>query len=296
MTSPTALRRTIKTRTGAILAAPLGRNKGSGCASPVPVLPCDSMAPRISASIICRDEEPNIEDCLRSVAWCDEIVVVDSGSTDRTVEIARRFTPKVLVRPWPGYVAQKNFALEQTTGEWVICLDADERCTPELRAAFEGAAKEAVAGFEVRRRTWYLGRWIRHGGWYPGWKLRIVRRKRARWGGRDPHDKLIPDGPVRRLEADLLHFPYRDFSHQLRTIHQYSDIVVDDWVRQGRRLSLSRMVLHPPIKFLECFVWKQGFRDGWPGLVIAMASAFYIFVKHAKLWERGLKPPTRNAQ
>lgn len=241
---------------------------------------------RISASIICCNEERNIEECLRSVAWCDEIVVVDSGSTDSTEKIAQIYTDRIIQRPWAGYVAQKNFALDQCRGDWVICLDADERCTPELRAAIEANLAADVAGFEVRRRAWYLGRWIRHGGWYPDWRLRIVRRGRARWGGVDPHDKLIPSGPVRRLDAEILHYPYRDFSDQLRTIHRFSDVVVEGWRKEGRRPSILRTVLHPPIKFLECYGWKMGFRDGIPGLIIALASAFYVFTKHAKLWER----------
>ena len=247
------------------------------------------MRARISASIICKDEEHNIEECLRSVSWCDELVVVDSGSTDRTVELAKRHTPHVVHNPWPGYVAQKNFALDRATGEWVICLDADERCTPELRAAIEAALQDgdSLAGFEVRRHVKYLGRWINHGGWYPDWKLRVVRKGRARWGGEDPHDKLLPDGPVRRLDADLHHFTYRDFAHQIRIINHFSDVVVDGWLREGRRPSLLQAIFHPPVKFFECYLWKLGFLDGFAGFVIAIGSAFYIFARYVKLWDRG---------
>ncbi len=246
------------------------------------------MSPKISASIICRDEEHNIEECLRSVSWCGEIVVVDSGSADRTVELARKHTPHVVFHEWPGYVAQKNFALDRTTGDWVICLDADERCTPVLRAAIEREVpgSDAVAGFEVRRHARYLGRWIDHGGWYPDWKLRVVRKGRARWGGTDPHDKLIPDGPVRRLDADLVHFTYRDFAHQLRIINHFSDVVVEERLKEGRGPSLLKAILHPPVKFLECYVWKLGFLDGFAGFVIAASSAYYVFAKHVKHWER----------
>ena len=140
------------------------------------------MKPKISASIICKDEARNIEDCIRSVEWCDEVIVVDSGSTDGTVDLAKTLTSNVVFNEWPGYVAQKNFALERASGDWVFCLDADERCTPELREAVEKSVQEAdgLAGFEVRRHVKYLGRWINHGGWYPDWKLRIVRRGKAR--------------------------------------------------------------------------------------------------------------------
>jgi glycosyltransferase involved in cell wall biosynthesis len=244
--------------------------------------------PRVSASIICQDEEAHIEACLASVGWCDEIVVVDSGSHDRTVELARKTATRVLHHDWPGYVAQKNFALEQTTGDWVLALDADERCTPELRDAILAAlaGEPAVAGFEVRRHVFYLGRWIDHGGWYPDWKLRVVRRGRARWTGVDPHDKLVADGATARLDADLIHHTYGRFADHLRTVQRFSDVVVAEWAGQGRRFSLTRALLHPPVKFLECFVWKRGFLDGWPGFVIAATSAFYVFAKHVKLWER----------
>ncbi len=243
---------------------------------------------KFSASIICKNEEHNIEDCLRSVSWCDEIVVVDSGSTDRTVELARKLTPHVVFNPWPGYVAQKNFALDRATGDWVICLDADERCTPELRAGVERecAAADGVAGFEVRRHVKYLGRWINHGGWYPDWKLRVVRRGGARWGGVDPHDKLIPDGPVRRLDAEILHFTYRDFAHHVRILNHFSDVVAEEYVKGGRRASILQAVFHPVGKFLECYVWKRGFLDGFPGFVVAAGSAFYVFARYVKLWER----------
>jgi glycosyltransferase involved in cell wall biosynthesis len=242
----------------------------------------------ISAVVICGNEEANIADCLESVKWCDEIVVVDSMSADRTPEIARRYTDKVIRRPWPGYVAQKNFALEQGTGDWLFSIDADERCTPELKAAVERAVASAdgVDGFRVKRRVRYLGRWINHGGWYPDWKLRVVRRGRARWTGVDPHDKLVADGPTRDLDADLEHYTYRDFSHQLKTIDRFSDVVVEEWIKAGRRPSLFKQLFHPPVKFLECYLWKLGFLDGWPGFVIAKASAFYVFTKQVKLRER----------
>jgi glycosyltransferase involved in cell wall biosynthesis len=251
------------------------------------------MKPRVSASIICRDEEHNIEDCLRSVAWCDEIVVVDSGSTDRTVELAQKHTGRVLFHEWPGYVAQKNFALDQCSGDWVLSLDADERCTAELREAVERELPTAdgLAGFEVRRHVKYLGRWINHGGWYPDWRLRVVRKGRARWGGTDPHDKLIPEGPVRRLDAEIHHFTYRDFAHQIRIINHFSDVVSEDLFKRGKGIPVLRSLFRPPWKFFECYVWKLGFLDGFPGFVIAAGSAFYIFARYVKLWERRRAAP-----
>ncbi len=240
--------------------------------------------PTISAVVICFNEEAAIRDCLESVKWCDEIVVVDSNSTDRTVEIAREYSPKLIQRPWPGYIAQKNFALEQATKDWAFSIDADERCTPELRADIERAlaASEGVNGYRVKRHVHYLGRWINHGGWYPDWKVRLVRPGKAKWTGVDPHDKLVAEGTTRDLGGELVHLTYRDFAHQLRTIDRFGDVAVAEWMKEGRRPSLLKLLFHPPIKFLECWIWKLGLLDGWAGFVIAKASAFYVFTKHVK--------------
>jgi len=243
---------------------------------------------KVSAVVICGNEERNISGCLESVKWCDEIVVVDSMSTDRTVELARKHTDRIIQRPWTGYVAQKQFALEQAAGDWIFSLDADERCSPELREAIarELPRADGLAGFEVKRHVYYLGRWINHGGWYPDWKLRLVRRGRARWTGVDPHDRLLADGPVARISADIIHHTYRDFAHQLRIVNHFSDVITDEWIKQGRRFSLLDALFHPPAKFLECYIWKLGILDGWPGFVIAAASAFYTFARQVKLREK----------
>ena len=246
--------------------------------------------PSITAVVICEDEERHIAECLESVAWCDEIVVVDSGSSDRTLELARKRATRVLQRDWTGIADQKNFALAQATADWVLNLDADERCTPGLRhAALAAIAAEAApAGFEVRRHAFYLGRWIDHGGWHPDWKLRLFRRERGRFVAHGPHDRVVVEGPVARLDAELVHLTYGDFSDHIRTLQRFSDVVATDWAREGRRFSLARAVAHPVAKFVECWVWKQGFRDGWPGFVIAATSAFYVFAKHVKLREKTL--------
>ena len=246
------------------------------------------IVPSVSALVICRDEERHIAECLESVAWCDEIVVVDSGSSDRTLEIARKRATRVLQRDWTGIADQKNFALAQASGDWVLNLDADERCTPALRDAALAAIRSdpPQAGFEVRRHALYLGRWIDHGGWYPDWKLRVFRRGRARFSSHGPHDRVAADGPVGRLDAEILHLTYGDFAEHLRTVQRFSDEVAGEWAAAGRRFSLARALAHPPVKFFECWLWKQGFRDGWPGFVIAATSAFYVFAKHVKLQEK----------
>jgi len=244
--------------------------------------------PSLSALVICQDEERHIAECLESLAWCDEIVVVDSGSSDRTLERARKHATRVLHRDWTGIADQKNFALAQATGDWVLNLDADERCTPGLRDAVRAAIESdpPLAGFETRRHALYLGRWIDHGGWYPDWKLRLFRRGRARFVERGPHDRVVADGPVGRLDAELVHLSYADFAEHIRTLQRFSDVVAADWAAAGRRFSLALALAHPPLKFLEVWLWKQGFRDGWPGLVIAATSAFYVFAKHVKLFEK----------
>lgn len=252
----------------------------------------------LSVVVICCNEEDRIRDCLESVRWADEIVVVDSMSTDRTIELAREFTDRVIQRPWPGYVAQKNFALEQAKSDWVLSIDADERVSPELRKEIEAvleAPSGDVAGFDMPRHTFYLGRWVNHGGWYPDRKVRLVRRGLAQWEGDDPHDKLAARGAVGRLRGDLVHHTYRNFSHQIRIIDSFSNVVVgkyaDDYAKYRRGAIVPLMFVHPPLKFLECYAWKLGFLDGLPGFIIAVASAFYVFAKYVKAWEyRRVKP------
>ncbi|MEM7261457.1 MAG: glycosyltransferase family 2 protein [Planctomycetota bacterium] len=248
----------------------------------------------ITATIITFNEERNIRDCLESVAWVDEIVVVDSGSTDRTVEIAREFTDRVVVTDWPGHVAQKNRAVEWAPTDWILSLDADERCTPELRAQVEAIVAESrsqpglpnEAGFSVRRKTWYLGRWILHGGWYPDRKVRFFDRRRCRWGGVDPHDHIEHDGPTRPLDADLLHYTYRDVRHHLEVIDFFTDIAAREKDVRNKRHAVLGMLVRPPVKFLRMYLFRRGYRDGFAGFVIAVLGALYVFLKDAKLWER----------
>jgi glycosyltransferase involved in cell wall biosynthesis len=244
--------------------------------------------PKISAAIITFNEEKNIRDCLESIKWIEEIIIVDSFSTDRTVDICKEYTQKIFQREWPGHVRQKQFALEQAQGEWILSLDADERLSPE---AAEEMKKEIfddvpdIDGFRFPRHSYYLGRWINHGGWYPDCKLRLIRKGKGRWGGRDPHDKIIADGPTKPLKGEILHYVYDNLSHQLETVNSFSTISAEQWNKEGKKFNLFLIFLRPPIRFLEMYVWKKGFLDGFPGFVIAMASAFYVFLKYAKLWE-----------
>lgn len=243
--------------------------------------------PKLSVCVVAMDEEAKIADCLRSADFADDFVVVDSHSKDRTREIAASLGARVVERDWPGHVEQKNFALSQAAHDWVLCLDADERVSPELRASVLGALERAdlPAGFEVPRRTWYLGRWIRHGGWYPDRKLRLFRRSAGGWTGRNPHDRVEVTGRVERLDGDLLHLSYDSLSDHLRTIDSFTTIAAREKRAAGERAGLADLVLRPFGKFLRMYVLKLGLLDGLPGFVIAVSGAYYVFLKYAKLRE-----------
>ncbi len=241
------------------------------------------------------DEADNIAACLASADFAEEWIVVDSHSRDATREIAAKAGARVIERDWPGHVEQKNFAIGQAANDWVLCLDADERVSPELRASILAALDRAGGfdggpdGYEMARRTWYLGRWIRRGGWYPDRKVRLYRRSKGRWGGVNPHDHVRVDGRVERLAGDLLHYSYRSISDHLRTIDSFTTIAAREKHAAGRRAGVLDLTLRPFGKFLRMYVAKLGFLEGRAGFVVAVTGAFYVFLKYAKLWdlERG---------
>jgi glycosyltransferase involved in cell wall biosynthesis len=237
--------------------------------------------------IVAMDEEDNIAECLASADFADERIVVDSHSKDATRERAAAAGARVIERDWPGHVEQKNFAIDQAAHDWVLCLDADERVTPELRASVLAALERAdpADGYEMARRTWYLGRWIRRGGWYPDAKLRLFRRSRGRWGGVNPHDRVKVEGRVERLDGDLLHYSYRSISDHLRTIDSFTTIAAKEKFAKGRRANAIDLTLRPFGKFLRMYVAKLGLLEGAPGFVVAVMGAYYVFLKYAKLRE-----------
>ena len=243
------------------------------------------------------NEEASIAACLRSADFADERIVVDSHSKDATREIAAQLGARVIERDWPGHVQQKNFAIDQAAHDWVLCLDADERLSPELRASVEAALANPgdAAGFEFPRRTWYLGRWIRHGGWYPDRKLRLFRRSTGRWGGTNPHDHVRVDGLVRRLPGDLLHHSYHSLSDHLRTIDSFTSIAAREKHAAGRRARLVDLTLRPVGKFLSMYLLRAGFLDGLAGFCAAVSGAYYVFLKYAKLRELERELWTPNA-
>lgn len=250
---------------------------------------------KLTVTVITRDEARHIEAALQSVAWADEIVVVDSGSTDETVSIARRMATRVEVREWPGYGAQKNYAAEIASNDWILSLDADERVTPELAEEIRTTLNApAHPGYRLPRVTWYLGRWIRSTDWYPDYQLRLYDRRTARWNTRRVHESVEADRPPGVLRHELQHYAYRDISHHLATIDRYTTLAADQWVSEGRRTNALEMLVHPRLAFLRNFLLRGGFRDGAVGLLVSRMNAYYVFLKLAKLWER--QTATRNRQ
>ena len=244
--------------------------------------------PRLSVTVITRNEAANIDACLASVAWADERVVVDCGSTDDTVERARRAGARVIVRDWPGYAAQKNFAAGEAVHDWILSLDADERVTEALAGEIRAVltSEPDAAGFRVPRVTFHLGRWIRTTDWYPDPQLRLYDRRRARWQPRRVHESVAADGLVGRLSHDLEHYAYRDIAHHHATMDRYTTLAADEMFEAGRRAGLTDLVVHPPAAFLRNYILRRGIADGTPGLIISAMNAHYVFLKFAKLWAR----------
>jgi glycosyltransferase involved in cell wall biosynthesis len=226
------------------------------------------------------------------VAWADEIVVVDSGSTDRTQEIACKCGARVIERSWPGFAAQKQFAAEQAAHDWIFSLDADERVSDELRASIQGLQQKADAeladGYLIPRRAFYMGRWIRGGGWYPDRQLRLYRKSRGHWEGAHVHEsvKMNADARIGVLNGDLLHYTVRDAAEHHRMIgERYAPLAARKMFEAGRRTSPWRIATVGPVTFIQSFVLKGGFRDGLAGLSIATFAAHHGFLKHVQLWE-----------
>jgi glycosyltransferase involved in cell wall biosynthesis len=248
-------------------------------------------APRLSVVVITLNEEDRIRECLASVSWADEIIVVDAGSEDKTVTLARELTDHVVVRAWDGFAAQKNFGIERATGDWILSLDADEQVEPDLRDEIRAviAAPDACPGYRIARRNIMWARWIRHGRLYPDWQLRLFRRGRGRFVDRAVHESVQVDGPVGQLRAPLRHHSYRDVSDFLRRADRYATLAADDWMRGGRPFRPITIVTAPLGRFLSMYVVHRGFLDGWRGFLLASLYAYYVFIRSAKIWERSTR-------
>jgi glycosyltransferase involved in cell wall biosynthesis len=250
----------------------------------------------IAAIVITKDEERNIAACLESLKWVDEMIVVDAESTDRTVELAKAYTPRVIVRSWPGYGPQKNFAMDQTTTDWILIVDADERVSEELRDEIADLLKKdgpAVA-YRVPRRNFYYGRWVRGAGQYPDPQLRLVRRGRGRYNDLPVHEHLEVDGPVGDLRGHVDHHTHPTVvSHEMK-IERYSTLAAQERIKAGKPGAAWHHVLFNPIwTFVKFYLLRGGYRDGLPGFIVSGFSAAHVLLKYAKLWEQAHGTPSR---
>jgi len=246
----------------------------------------------LSVAVVAMDEEANIGRTLASVRWADEIVLVDSGSKDRTCDIAREYGARVVVEPWRGYVAQKNYAVDLCAKEWVLLLDADEEVSPgladEIRIAI--ADPNAMNGYWIPRKNLFLGRWIRHGGFYPDPKLRLFRREQGFVTGHDPHDRceLKPGVPqhTRQFKNALVHYTYPALSYYIGHMNRYSSLGAELAVAKGKRsFSIADIVVRPWLTFIYNYFLRLGFLDGREGLLLHLYHAVYVSWKYAKAWE-----------
>jgi len=247
-----------------------------------------SAAPaKLSVAIIALNEEERIRACLESVGWAGEIVVVDSGSSDKTVAIAREFTDRVLFHAWEGYGAQKNFALAQCQADWILALDADERVSERLREEIVAtlAGPPGHVGYLIPRRNFFQGAWVRHGGWYPDYQLRLFRRGRGRFTASAVHESVRVDGSVGRLRAALDHQSYRGIADFVARANRYSELAARELAATRRGGSLADLLLRPAWRFVSMYLLRAGFLDGRRGLVLALLYAHYVFLRAAKVRE-----------
>ena len=244
---------------------------------------------KLTVTVITFNEAAHISAALDSVAWADEIVVVDSGSTDGTVDIARTKATRVIVREWPGYSAQKNFAADRASHDWVLSMDADERVSAalasEIRTVLSGSP--VWRGYRIRRVTHYLGQWIRSTDWFPDYQLRLYDRRAGRWNGRRIHESFhLSDGAPGTLHGEMEHYAYRDIAHHVEKINLYTTLIADEWHDAGRQTTAVQIVMQPCFAFLRNYVLRGGIRQGTTGLIVSLLNSYYVYLKFAKLWER----------
>ena len=239
---------------------------------------------KLSATIITLNEERNIARAMESLRCCDEIVVVDSGSIDRTPEIAARLGARVVDSPWGGYARQKNFAAEQASHDWILSIDADEALSEALEGEIWQIKKNGPShdAYTMPRLAQYMGRWILHSGWYPDRKVRLYDRRKARWVGEFVHESVQVDGRVGHLESDLLHFTCDSLSEHLKTMDRYTTLAAEQLIAQKKRIGMRHLLLDPPWTFLRSYVFRSGYKDGLEGLTIAYMASLYNYVKYAK--------------
>ncbi len=242
---------------------------------------------KISVTVRTFNEERNLQECLESVSWADEIVVVDSLSTDNTVAIAKKFTDRVILQKWLGHIGQSQYATHQTKNLWVLHMDADERVSPALRDEIlaldlDGGPYDA---YEMPRRHFFMQQWINHSAWYPDYKIRLFRKDRCRWGGYNPHDEVKVKGRKKKLQHDLIHFIYRDIAHFAATKNTYSSLTASDHFKNGKRARIIDFTVRPLYAFLYRYFVRLGIADGVAGFTISVMEAHAVFLKYSKLYE-----------
>lgn len=247
----------------------------------------------ISAVIIAHNEEKRLEGALKSLAGvASEIVVVDCFSADDTIKIAKKYTDRVFERAWTNFADQKNFADSKASHAWILSLDADERVSPELRDELSELKKTEpeCSSFSIPRQVFYLGRWIRHSGWYPDRKLRLFRKDQARWEGDYVHEKLVVEGKTEKLKGSIHHFTYRNIAEHLARINKFSDLGAQKLYAQKKKCRWYHLLFLPFFRFIRAYIWKRGFMDGFAGLVISVLTGYAVFARYAKLkeiWKKG---------
>jgi glycosyltransferase involved in cell wall biosynthesis len=242
--------------------------------------------PRISAIVIAYNEEKNIQRCLESLSWADEIVVVDSFSQDRTKDIASSFTDKIFDLEWQGFGKQKEFARTKASYDWVLSVDADEVVSEKLKEEIKSVINknDSLDGYYIPRLSNFLGRWIKHSGWYPDYVLRLFRKHQARFDDSPVHEKLILKGKAGFLKNEILHYTDPDISHYLLKMDKYTTLSAKKLLAEGKSLTLFDLLFRPMAIFFKMYLFKSGFLDGWQGFLLACFSSFHVFVKYAKLW------------
>ncbi len=246
---------------------------------------------KVSACVKTFNNEDLIEDCLESIKWADEIIIVDSYSTDKTVDICRKYTDKVYQRKWPGFKDQSNYTMDLASYEWILFIDSDEIITPELNEEIQTYLKDNSNiwdGFYFPRKAFYMGKWINHGEWYPAYDLCLYKKDKGRWV-KGTHATVELNGRAKYLKNDVLHFTYRNLSHQIETIDKYTDTMAMEINNSSIKFITLHLIFRPIFRFIKGYFFKLGFLDGIPGLVAATTTSFYVFMKYAKLWELRIK-------
>jgi len=240
---------------------------------------------KLSVVLITKNEESNIRRCLDSVQFADEIIVVDSGSTDKTVAIAESYRAKIFGHEWRGFGPAKQAGVEKASGDWILSIDADEEVTPELASEIKSKIENdnGTCGYYFKRKTKFLGRWILHCGWYPDYVLRLFQKEKGRFDNAIVHEKVVTDGPVNYLNSELLHYSYPDLEHYLIKFNRYTTMGAEEEFRKGRKTKLSDIAIKPAAAFVKHYLIKQGFRDGTEGFVLSFLSSMSVMVKYAKL-------------